>query len=219
MGLRFYVWRPAIEANNRPRSDVITFDGRRIRVGRGLGSRFRQTEPIIEMSESIHDELFWTAVQYASGDLADEAAAEFEQRLETDQSACEALARAVALAEAVRQAEALPPVPTVAVRRSYAAVLGWAAVATAACLALAFAYDRAPQEVPVAGASAGDAQLAAAWLAGQDDVAIAAAEATLSAVDEDDDFELPPLSTEPTAPDWLIAALADAESSPMRGEN
>lgn len=177
------------------------------------------------MNESMNDELFWTAVQYAAGDLGDEAAVEFEQRLETDQTAREALAEAVALSEAVAQAEAVvraervPVAPAGVERRRGTAVIAGIALVTAACLALVF-VARSDRGGNVAEAPLGDMQLAAAWVEGHDVAVVATVdEALLLAQADDDEYELPPMNLAPSAPDWLIAAVVDAQSSATRGEN
>lgn len=172
------------------------------------------------MSEHLHDELFWTAVQYAAGDLPDDAATEFEQRLEADQAAREALAEAVALTDAVAQAEAMPVSPAGGERHRWAVAVAGIAVMTAACLAVMFVSRTSPSGDQIA-AKPGDVQLAAAWVEGQNETVVAPVDEVLLLAEaaDDEDFELPPMSAEPTAPDWLIAAVIDASGPATQGEN
>jgi len=61
------------------------------------------------MSDSTTD-IDWLAFQYVTGELADDAAAEFESRLAVDQAACEAVSRMVLLNQAVVVGERRVPV-------------------------------------------------------------------------------------------------------------
>lgn len=177
------------------------------------------------------DELAWTALQYSLGELPDDEAARFETRLEADSAAQTALAQAVALSAGIKLAEESTPaqpalVPTVTRPDEYRGrrVAGWLLLATAASVALWFAA--APPRVQpgrdVANASGGEAQhaLAAAWADGQStDEELAIVEETMSDDELSGELEAYPVIEEPSAPDWLIAALVDAQSSPVRGEN
>jgi anti-sigma factor RsiW len=96
-------------------------------------------------------DLYWTAFQYVADELQPDDAAAFERRLETDQTAREAVARVVELSQTVRalpiETFATPTAPAVApifvASRSsttcslpvgWSHPVGWMAVGVAACL-------------------------------------------------------------------------------------
>jgi hypothetical protein len=178
----------------------------------------------MSMNEHFSEDLFWVAAQYAAGDLPESAVERFEEQLETDQAAREALAQAVALSQAVVQAEATPVAPVSIDRSRRFSMAAALAIAVAACIALTFValrlpnVDDAPQgEVAKAPTSDAQRQLAMAWVEGQvgDDEFAANDDAQLvddpMLTDEDmfdDEFPMP--TADPSAPDWLLAALADA---------
>jgi len=114
------------------------------------------------------DELAWLAFLYAAGELDGAAAADFERRLDADQSAREAVAEAVLLVAAAATAGA----PAVAARRrSRAAVAATLTLAAAAGLAALFAATgwlaspKNPRGVPGAAAES----VALAWSGLRDD--------------------------------------------------
>jgi hypothetical protein len=170
------------------------------------------------------DDLLWVAAQYAAGDLPESAVERFEEQLETDQAAREALAQAVALSQAVAQVEATPVAPVSIDRSRRFSTAAALAIAVAACLALTFVALQLPKDgdapnQEVAKSPENDAQrlVAMAWVAGQvgeedftetDDPTLAD-EPMFDDVDEFDDL-LPMPTSDPSAPDWLLAALADA---------
>ncbi len=170
------------------------------------------------------DDLFWVAAQYAAGDLPESAVERFDEQLETDQGAREALAQAVALSQAVAQVEATPVAPVSLDRSRRVSTIAAMAIAVAACLALTFVAlrlpntDEAPQnEVAKVPANDAQRQLAMAWVEGQvgdedfvegDDPMLA--DDPMFAEDDSFDDELPMPTSDLSAPDWLLAALADA---------
>lgn len=197
------------------------------------------------------DELFWTAFQYAVGELAEGEAARFEERLADDQSAREALSSAVALLEEVRVAESVAapvyesPTCEVAgssavvepVRRAAAERTVWHSPATwlvgggfvscaVACLAMFFSMSNFGT---VRNDSESERRLAFAWGESQladddmtdddantmpnDELLIAASDDSIVDDMGDDEDELPSLNERPTAPDWLIAAVAETHTS------
>lgn len=179
------------------------------------------------------DDLSWTAFLYSTGELPENEAAQFESRLETDLSAQAALAQVVALSAGVKLAEESTTAAPVTVRRdehSGRRIAGWMLLATAASVALWFAASQ-PRVEPgreVVQAPIGEAQhaLAVAWAAGQPTDEEWATEDELLIVEETmpeeellAEAETMPVIEEPSAPDWLIAALVDAQTSPVRGEN
>jgi len=203
------------------------------------------------------DDVAWAAMQYLLGELSGTESDAFEQRMEADQSAREALTQAVGLAETIVAAEA--PSPNLAaapvtpgrltagqseVRNGAAgasASVSWSAVAVAACIAItAVAYhfsnigsSPSRNNGPMA-ASEGDRLLAVLWAerqVGDDDEIDATTESDLlSSLRDDLDFDdvsgpvasdyavSGSIASDTSAPDWLIAALADAEASPDQGD-
>lgn len=111
----------------------------------------------------------------------------------------------------------------------------WTLLTTAASLALWFGVlkPRSDEATNLARQPIGEAQreLAMAWIAGQaahEELALAEEQTSdptlrveLLMSDDESLVEVDslPAITAPTAPDWLIAALVDAETSPLRGEN
>ncbi len=90
-------------------------------------------------------DLYWTAFQYVADELQPDDAAAFERRLETDQTAREAVARVVELSQTVRalpaETFAMPTAPTVSPifvasrsNTTWSHPVGWMAVGVAACL-------------------------------------------------------------------------------------
>jgi hypothetical protein len=183
--------------------------------------------------EAARDSLFWTAFQYAVDELSEAEATSFEVRLAEEQPAREALAKATAMidassaVEAGRCVETSPLRPTImpaSVERSlWQTPAVWFACGAAACLALMFATSRpeAPKEVAqVSNVLPNDVQheLAMVWAEGRTDdengggsssdmPADAFVEHALS---ESAEIELLLPVEEPSAPDWLITALAES---------
>lgn len=152
-------------------------------------THFQERQPVADA------DLFWLAFRYVDGALTSEEAAQFESRLEHEQSAREAVAEAVELTAAVgaaaRPAAArrtpLSPVsreltpassPLTPASRHWSSSRGWSAPAAwlslgaAACLGFALTsywLHPQPDSVPVVRienpAPSGDARLADAWAA------------------------------------------------------
>jgi hypothetical protein len=179
------------------------------------------------------DELAWTAFLYSVGELPEAEAARFEDRLEADSSAQAALAQVVALSAGVQLAAGVQPaestVPVAAPvttrpddnfgRRA----AGWILLATAASVALWFSLREPTKTIQsdpaLKTASIAAHDLAMAWAAGQpgdDDLVVV----DLPADEElQSELDAMPVIEDPSAPDWLIAALVDAQTSPVRTEN
>lgn len=185
------------------------------------------------MARVINDELLWTAYQYSAGELSDEAAQSFEERLGNDPVACEALAEAVKLGEAVRAAVDLRPVlaetesvvpPVAAGRpRSRSSVAAWIMVATAACVALVVGWQKfrpagegASPEVAEAQAESDSRLLAALGPEHSWDAPSSLVDelATGDEVDiEDHDLTVQAVDDmNVTAPDWLVAAVVESST-------
>ncbi|MDR3636510.1 MAG: hypothetical protein P4L84_22090 [Isosphaeraceae bacterium] len=185
------------------------------------------------MKAGAKSELTWLAMSYVCGDLPAEDVAAFEQRLEQDQAAREAVALAVELAGAVAQ---LPPDqgPRLRPRRppALAALPRWAGIA-AAVLLLALAaggLTRLPESVmKTRHPGAPSPGLALAWsgvhrdeadtddLLDWLDVPSSSAEASyLAAIDSSD-------AADAGIPDWMLeAALLNGGvpvDQPARKEN
>lgn len=149
------------------------------------------------------------AVQYALGELSGVDAASFEQRLETEQAAREALADAVLLMSAVRElpqevVKAPVPVPRTS-QRSRIAVL----TACVAAVLTVVVLMKWPGGDGVARRGSGEAPaLVEAWSElGRDDVVLA--EADGDAAGDDSASEIP---------DWVVAAVLDEVEIAPRGE-
>jgi len=112
------------------------------------------------MSRNVSDELFWKAYRYAVGELTDEESREFENILESNLMAQEALAETVGMQAMVKAACELEPTvdnaPVVVqgsdwpisprlldtCRRSHwQTAAAWTMLGAAACLAIMFAVD------------------------------------------------------------------------------
>lgn len=194
-------------------------------------------------------DLFWTAAQYAAGDLPAGAAEEFEARLEVDQGAREALAQAVALTQAVVQIEstqvvvaasnmaasniAASNVAVSTVRTPRGVAVAWIAVAASLLLAVVAYRSQTGGEKPVneqaAAPTLAEQRLALAWAENQVDGSADdffgepmpgdSLPADSLFHEEEFDVELPSVATDPSAPDWLLAAVADAAATPAAGGN
>ncbi len=143
-------------------------------------TNFREPRPVAEA------DLFWLAFRYVDDAMGPEEAAQFETRLEHEQSAREAVAEAVELTAAVGAAArpaaarrtplASASSPLTPASRHWSSSRGWSAPAAwlslgaAACLGFALTsywLHPQPDSVPVVRienpAPSGDARLADAW--------------------------------------------------------
>lgn len=152
-----------------------------------------------------HD-LNWLAFRYVAGECDDAESAAFEQRLDVDQAAREAVAAAVALVGAVHDAR-----PTTFRLRTLA---GWLSLAAAAAIAIALIPTGRHPRQNRSGADLTNVAVALAW----------------PGIHAEADRENPPLETLETLPDldaptppevadappaWLVeaASLPDRETS------
>ncbi len=117
-----------------------------------------------------HDDLDWTAFCYAAGELDAAAAERFEGRLAGEQTAREALARAIELTQAVSAAESQSRgyvvTPAARQQNKWTARLSWMAVGGLASLLLAVLWSGSlspDQPTPTASRPAVAAGLAVAW--------------------------------------------------------
>ena len=187
------------------------------------------------------NDLDWLAFCYAADEMSASDAEAFEARLAIDQSAREALARAVELSEAVATAESLGAVVAVDRRPAvWSRRLGWMAMGSAASLLVALLWSSASRWSGEPSPPPRDhSQLAAAWTQTRQELAendsdlwflkhLALSETSdAPAFLSDDravnggDAEL----LESVTPDWLTAAVetypgqpTDADETPFDGE-
>jgi hypothetical protein len=158
----------------------------------------------------MNTDLHTLAIRYALGELAGAEALAFENRLETDQSAREALADAVILSSAVRQlpCPARTATPKQAARRSRIAAI---VVGSAACLLFVALIKLPPRDRPIARHRNGieATAIVGTWSELGDD--------NLTLFDLDPDVIRDDASSD--VPDWMVAAvLQDIEQSPPRQE-
>jgi hypothetical protein len=196
------------------------------------------------MSAQEHaSELDWSAFCYAAGEMTEAEAAAFELRLADDQTAREALARAVELTQAVATAESLEPVVVVRSQPSgrdwnWSGRLGWMALGSAASLLVALFWSGAGSWLGSEPVAAGDqARLAVAWTQTRQELAdsdsdlwypkhLSASESAAS--DEQTESQSEPTESElldSVAPSWMTAAVegypnepSDPDSTPFDGE-
>lgn len=166
---------------------------------------------------TTRNDLAWLANCYVAGELSAEDTAAFEARLESDEAACEAVARAMELNLAIAAAfdhESSRPVLLPA--RESIAPARWAGVAITALAASAVAAASVALMVGPSNSANGlarkdrAARLVAAWASGE------AARNNLAedeSLDLADDSDLDP-------PDWMLAALTAADvKEPLPGNN
>jgi anti-sigma-K factor RskA len=94
--------------------------------------------------QDTQSELDWLAFCYAAGDLSGEEAAQFETRLADDQTAREALARAVELSQVVAAVEAQSEflvTPVARIRSDWHTRLSWMAIGGVASLLIALLWS------------------------------------------------------------------------------
>ena len=114
------------------------------------------------MPSDAQNELQWLAFRYVAGELSGDEAAQFEDRLDHDQQAREAVAGAVELTQAVVASGAeLPRV--LPMRRRFRTALSWtfASAAAAACAAV-IVWHGAPAR-PTSTARQSAQEVALAW--------------------------------------------------------
>jgi|GEM_PF-1126278 len=188
-------------------------------------------------------DLFWLAYLYVDNSLSADEAARFEDRLANDQQARECVARVVELCQVVRTAHATDPVVMTTAETAYDCLVprgshwsdsrawlrpaAWAALASAACVAVVLAWQTVPGLSHDANLrSSGD--LALAWAITRDDMTrdgdiahngIAQLDVPVDPVLADPmlaEAEEPSIDalalddvSEPFAPSWLLAAVED----------
>jgi hypothetical protein len=112
------------------------------------------------MPSDAHNELQWLAFRYVAGELSGDEAAQFEDRLDQDQQAREAVAAAVELTEAVVASGADRP-RVLPMRRRFRATAMWtfASAAAAACIAVVVWHGDSGRPASTARESAQDVAL------------------------------------------------------------
>ena len=169
------------------------------------------------MNSKTPQELDWLAFQYVADELSAPDRAAFEERLETDQAAREAVARGVELSLAVQAAYREDALGVAARDRLIGkSSRGWWSVAVAACALLALiAVSQFTRNAGEAWRRAGtnDEQLAIAW---SETRAVLPTSAILSVDDDntllDDDLLAMRVDEEAVValPTWMVAAVSDA---------
>lgn len=167
------------------------------------------------------NQIEWTAFCYVAGELSDEDAARFEEQLAADQSAREALARAVELTQAIAAAESLPAVVELPQRSGrWTKRLSWMAVGAAASLLVAFLWSTSGIGTREHTAGIRNVrELAAYWtetraslIAESDEVA---SDIDDAALDLRADGEIASL---PETPSWMMAAVVSIADGGSQGE-
>jgi hypothetical protein len=148
--------------------------------------------------------LVWQAFRYLANEMTANEHSAFEEQLDCDQPAREALAQMVQLSAAVQASPAVTFQSRVAQPLRAA---GWMSLGAAACLAIMFSWQSLnPADVRVAepAGSPQDSQVALAW---------SPVEQTPS--DNDESFSTSSLDSDSSSdfatPSWLIAALSAEE--------
>lgn len=155
---------------------------------------------------TTRNDLAWLANCYVAGELSVDETAAFEARLETDLTACDAVARAMELNLAIAaafdaQPAILSPHPSTASpnRRTATVITALAATAVAAAgVALMIGHGSTTNGVV---RKDGADRLVAAWASG---------EAARNNVDDDETIELAD-DADLDPPDWMLAALTVAD--------
>ena len=199
------------------------------------------------MKSEHREELDWLAFRYLANELNESEQEAFEDRLADDQSAREAVARAVELTQTlsaareldeivVRSAEA--PAPATKGRSAWSVPAAWMSVGAAACLLLVAAWSLPSLLNTLGGNSAGVAaanahtlELARAWSSAREEFAAhegtfwdrdavrsEPSQAESSAVPAaPSDDELDDMAPVPM-PSWMLSAVA-AEALEIPGSN
>lgn len=168
------------------------------------------------MNEPMLDELDWLAFQYVIGELSEADRVAFELRLEDDQAAREAVARAVELSAAILvhpsafQHPAVAGLASAAPRGSIRKMAAWVGALAAAVL-VGLALWPKPTLPPAHGV--GESDVALAW-----NQLRQAEEAVTPTIEPADDIESDwmvddEVDDEPVAapPSWLVAGVALAD--------
>jgi ferric-dicitrate binding protein FerR (iron transport regulator) len=164
-------------------------------------------------SEVEHDsELLWLAFRYVAGEMSLDETESFERRLDGDQEAREAVARAVELTGAVAavRSGSIPTFTLPRRRRLVRVIVGVAALAAAACLAWLVVTPHAGERLAVTPKVSPSATVTLAWSTlrqereGEKDetTALLAANDDLPALSESDD------SADAGLPLWLLDAAS-----------
>lgn len=164
------------------------------------------------------NDLAWLAFQYAAGELSLEATSAFEERLDADQAAREALAGAVGLTEALFSAEVLPSsvVRVGTPRRTHRRL---AALGAAACVLVAFAVGPRWLDRDDARPDPSPSAVGLAWSglrAASEPFIVERTDDWLDWIDEpSSESEVSPDSPEDDGPPgWLLEAVALRETDP-----
>jgi len=183
-------------------------------------------QPAGDLTSNRDQDLHWDAFRYVSGDMQQDERQAFEDMLENDQSAREAVAAAVELGSVLSVQEALPAVKSRVHLRP--ATVGWACVSLSACLAIAwFAFQ--PLVFPLHSTPTADhvtppsptdaAKLAMLWSETREELADGSEQdafwTDVTAELEMADVLLDETNTTPdvVTPDWMLAGIKSLEDA------
>lgn len=176
-----------------------------------------------EARKDGHDECFWQAFLYVSGDMTEAESQQFELLLLEDERLCEAVAQAVQITAAVARKDGASvsrrhdsPSPALArlpvdrgsrhmtAGRKYSGVAALAAVAMCACVMWAisgFEAPGTPEAAAVVETSDSDAKWIVSVWADESAMASSGLDEPEGALDEDLDV-----------PDWLVTAVSISDT-------
>jgi hypothetical protein len=194
----------------------------------------------VNKTEQNGNDPYWAAFRYAADEMTAAEAAEFETRLDADQTAREAVASVVGLSQAVRalpnEVFALKSQPAIVPlsRSPWSQPIGWMAVGIAACLAVMMTIQTvrpflAPSnDVMIASASRTNDSLAMAWNRTRDAMNASDSAAAVgmievedadASLDEQESFVAGESLPEGPSPTWLLAAVSANREPSARPEN
>lgn len=167
------------------------------------------------MTTDKHD-LDWLAFRYAAGELENAECEQFEARLADDQTAREALARAVDLCQTVHAVESQRReyiIPAVAATVAWNQRLSWMAVGGLASLLIALFWTGVVGPVSRSLHAFSQQNLASAWTETRTEIANvrdAGYWPAIATTDADDEFSVTGSLEDdmlPDAPSWMTAAV------------
>ena len=165
------------------------------------------------------NQIEWTAFCYVAGELSDDEVVQFEEQLAHDQTAREALARAVGLTQAVAAAESLPVALPQRPGR-WTKRLSWMAIGAAAALLVAFVWSTSDLGTRNETAGIGNVrELAALWTQTRDELATDAEDIGIGFDDASDDRRIDAeVASLPETPSWMMAAVVGIADTGSQSE-